>query len=124
MYSDYRFLAKGVAKDDKVFTELEASTYKLASRNNNFYEICFLARPISSPTNELKFIRDDEFVNINKVSILKSNMPEYKKYSQLIDKFLEKTKTPTLAQLKNINEQIINAQEKLNSKNLEIELGL
>ena len=64
MYSDYRFLAKGVAQDDKQFNELEASTYMLASRNGEYYEICFLSRPMNPTYNEVKFIRDDEFMNM------------------------------------------------------------
>ena len=122
MYSDYRFLAKGVAQNDKTFSELEASTYLLASRNGEFYEICFLSRPMNPVYNEVKFIRDDEFMNMKKVTCLKEGMPGYKKYKTTIDKFLKENKTPTLADFRTLNDKLIAEQEKANSE--EIQIGM
>lgn len=124
MYSDYRFLAKGVAQNDKTFTELEASTYLLASRNGEFYELCFLSRPMNRIYNEVKFISDDEFMDLKKVTSLKEGMPGYKQYRSIVDKFLKENKTPTLAEFRALNEQLINAQEKVNNEELDIQPGL
>ena len=124
MYSDYRFLAKGVAQDDKQFSELEASTYMLASRNGEYYELCFLSRPMNRTYNEVKFIRDDEFMNLKRVIQLKEGMPGYKKYKKAVDKFLKENKTPTLADFRNLNEHLISEQEKVNNEELNIQPGL
>lgn len=124
MYSDYRFLAKGVARDDKLFTELEASTYMLASRNGEYYELCFLSRPMNRVYNEVKFMRDDEFMDLKKVTRLKEGMPGYRKYRDAVEKFLKENKTPTLAEFRALNEQLINLQEKANNEELNVQPGL
>jgi len=116
MYSDYRFLAKGVANENKTFSNLEAQTYILASRNKEYYEICFLSAPFNPQgKNEVKFIQDDEFVDIKQVSVLKEGMPGFRKYQKAIDKFLKKNQTPTLSEFKKLNQELISEQEMINS---------
>ena len=123
MYSDYRFLAKGVAQDDRKFSELEAQTWQLASRNKEFYELCFLAAPYNPRgKNVLKFLQDDAFIDMKAVTVLNQNMPGYRKYKKVIEDFLKKNSTPTLAEFREFNQKLISEQEMVNSA--EIEIGM
>lgn len=123
MYSDYRFLAPGVAQDDKRFSKLEAETYILASRNKDYYEICFLSAPYNPKgNNEVKFLQDDAFVDMKTVSVLRENMPLYNKFQKTMSKFLQKNSTPTLAEFRQLNQELISEQEKANSADFEISM--
>lgn len=123
MYSDYRFLAPGVAQDDKRFSKLEAETYILASRNKDYYEICFLSAPYNPKgNNEVKFLQDDALVDMKTVSVLRENMPLYNKFQKTMSKFLQKNSTPTLAEFRQLNQELISEQEKANSADFEISM--
>ncbi|MBQ8425137.1 MAG: hypothetical protein IJX17_03835 [Clostridia bacterium] len=124
MYSDYRFLAKGVAQGDKKFSELEAQTWKLASRNKEYYELCFLSRPYNPKgNNEIKFIQDDVFMDMKTVTVLNQGMPGFKKYKKAIDSFLKKNPTPTLEEFRKLNQELIAEQEMVNCAESQIGMG-
>ena len=121
MYSDYRFLAKGVAQEDKKFTKLEAQTWNLASRDKEYYELCFLANPYNPKgKNEVKFIQDEVFMDLSSVTLLKEGMPGFNKYKKAINAFLKKNPTPTLAEFKKLNQELIAEQEMVNSAESQI----
>ena len=123
MYSDYRFLAPGVASDEKRFSKLEAETYILASRNKSYYEICFLSAPYNPKgNNEVKFVQDDAFVDLKTVEVLKQGMPLYNKFDKAMQKFLQKNNTPTLSEFRKLNQELISEQEKANSADFEISM--
>ena len=123
MYSDYRFLAPGVADDNKKFGEQEAQTWILANRDNKsdgVYEICFLTAP-NDPRrdNFVKFIADDAIVNYKEVKTLKRafngktfELPSsHAKFGKEIEEFLSKNKTPTLGELRELNQKLMNSQK-------------
>jgi hypothetical protein len=124
MYSDYRFLAKGVAQDDRKFNKLEAQTWQLASRNKEYYELCFLSRPYTPKgDNEIKFLQDDVFMDMKTVTVLNPSMPGYNKYKKAIDAFLKKNPTPTLAEFRKLNQELIAEQEMVNYAESQIGMG-
>lgn len=123
MYSDYRFLAPNVANDEKRFSKLEAETYILASRNKSYYEICFLSAPYNPKgDNEVKFLQDDAFVDMKTVEVLRQDMPSYNKFYKAMHKFLQKNSTPTLAEFRQFNQQLISEQEQSNNVDFEISM--
>lgn len=125
MYSDYRNLAPGVASDSKIFTELEASTMLLASRDGVNYELGFLALPNHLTRGKesvpVKFVQDDKFINIKRDLILGEGKPNYQrmqKYKNIIDEFLEENKTPTLGELRELNAKLVAAQIEFEAQNV------
>ena len=67
-------------------------------------------------------MQDDAFVDMKTVEVLRQYMPSYNKFYKAMHKFLQKNSTPTLAEFRQFNQQLISEQEQSNNADFEISM--
>lgn len=117
MFNGYRKFGKGAVSDDYVFSKIEAMSVLLAKRKDVF-ELGFFVRPNSTrEENAIKFVSDDEVLPVSEVEIMESPRDSFEHAARSLKYHLLLTNpTPTLGQMRQVNEKIIEIQTK-NPKN-------
>ena len=114
MYSDFRFAVN--ASDSRKFTVVDIKSLTFARRNGQpCYELACLTATNKKMVQEVKFISDQEFMEIKKVKLAKDNygILEQILYSRL-EKFLKNCSYPiTLVTMKDFNNVLLEAQKKI-----------
>ena len=114
--NEYRTLTKDVVNGDYVFGKNEAFAMILASRNGGPYELGFAVQPVWCDTqnNQIKFVADEEFTPLEDVVIMKEPQGHAQCVANNIKwDFLRENPTPTLREVRALNQKIINVQNNI-----------
>lgn len=112
MFNGYKSLKKGLVNGDYVFSKVEAMSVLLAKRKDVF-ELGFLVRAADDGENFIKFVADDELVPASKVEIMERPKDSFEHAARIM-KFdmLMNNPTPTLRQMRQVNQRIMKIQTK------------